>query len=402
MKELIIIGAGPAGLSAGITAAENGVDVTIIDEFMKPGGRLLGQLHEEKKNHWWNGIEESQKLYEKVQKLRIPLELSTSVHNIEKDNDHWLVQTNKGEFKCSRLLVATGASECPIPIPGWTLPGVMTIGAAQVMTNVHQVKPGYRGIIIGANVLSLAIVRELILAGVEIQGILLPSDSLLNQKESVPTEVFKRLVKMCQLAPSLLIKLGGSLANRFSFINKLASSYYPSKGVKVWGVPIQIKHAVTEIVGEGVVEGVKTTKMKPNGEAIPGSEKFLSVDFVCLAGGLTPLAELVALTDCPFKYIPSLGGHVPIHNEKMETPVRGLYVAGNITGIESAKVAMAQGTLAGYAIAESLSKLSATKQTFIKKAVMDIKTIRENAMIQFHPEVTKGRETLLNIAKQYE
>ena len=53
---------------------------------------------------------------------------------------------------------------------------------------------------------------------------------------------------------------------------------------------------------------------------------------------------------CPFKYVEELGGHVPVHNEQMETPLEGLFVAGNITGIESAKVARAQGTLAGLSI----------------------------------------------------
>ena len=59
-----------------------------------------------------------------------------------------------------------------------------------------------------------------------------------------------------------------------------------------------------------------------NGNIIKGSEKIYEADFVCIAGGLYPLAELAAVAGCPFHYIPELGGHVPHHSEKMETPLR--------------------------------------------------------------------------------
>src|SRR5690606_25219027 len=93
---------------------------------------------------------------------------------------------------------------------------------------------------------------------------------------------------------------------------------------------------LTEIYGDMQVDGVKVVDIRSNGEPIHGSERDIPVDFVCIAGGLYPLAELADVAGCPFRYIPSLGGHVPVHNQYMQTPVTGLYVAGNITGIESA------------------------------------------------------------------
>lgn len=66
MNDVIIIGAGPAGLSASISCARFGLNVLVIDEFMKPGGRLLGQLHQEPSGEWWNGIEESKRLQEEA------------------------------------------------------------------------------------------------------------------------------------------------------------------------------------------------------------------------------------------------------------------------------------------------------------------------------------------------
>src|SRR5690625_7965966 len=88
-----------------------------------------------------------------------------------------------------------------------------------------------------------------------------------------------------------------------------------------------------------------------NGQDIPDSEEQLSCDFVCISEGLYTLVELIVLTGCPFYLVEELGGYVPLHNERMETTLEGLYIAGNITGIEGAKVAAAQGRTAGLAVA---------------------------------------------------
>src|SRR5699024_9103016 len=65
--DVVIIGAGPAGLSAAIECRENDLNVTVIDEFPKPGGRLLGQLHQEPDGEWWNGVKETKILVDKAE-----------------------------------------------------------------------------------------------------------------------------------------------------------------------------------------------------------------------------------------------------------------------------------------------------------------------------------------------
>ncbi|MCI4139216.1 FAD-dependent oxidoreductase, partial [Bacillus vallismortis] len=149
MSDVIIIGAGPAGLSASISCARFGLKVLVIDEFMKPGGRLLGQLHQEPTGEWWNGIEESKRLHEESESLSVHIRCGVSVYNLDRDENNWFVHTNIGTLEAPFVLLATGAAEYSIPLPGWTLPGVMSIGAAQVMTNVHRVQVGKKGIIIG-------------------------------------------------------------------------------------------------------------------------------------------------------------------------------------------------------------------------------------------------------------
>ena len=161
----------------------------------------------------------------------------------------------------------------------------------------------------------------------------------------------------------------------------------------MWGMPIHIRKAIVKINGTEKVESVTMCDITPDGEIVKGSEKVIDVDFVCIAGGLYPLTELASVIGCPFQYVEELGGHVPIHNEQMETPLEGLYVAGNITGIESAKVASAQGTLAGYSIAK--------KQDKVQQAIQEVKAIRAAATIQFHPEIESGRAKIEQAFYEY-
>ncbi|MCE0453508.1 NAD(P)/FAD-dependent oxidoreductase [Brevibacillus sp. AF8] len=388
MIDLVIIGAGPAGLSAAIASAKQGLAVRVVDEFYRPGGRLLGQLHEEPDGVWWNGLDEAARLTEEAIGLGVEIRCGVSVFHLTQSQNGWIVSTTVGEMIAPLLLIATGASEAAVPVPGWTLPGVMSIGAAQVMTNVQRVRVGQRGVVIGINILSVAISRELQLAGVTVDRMILPPRTTVSGTAGQPQAVMQSLLRVAHLAPSLMIRLGSKLMGN-SWMQKLAVSLYPSNGFSMWDIPIQLRTAALEIVGTFQVEGVRIARVAADGSPIAGTEQFIPADFVCIAGGLSPLAELAAIAGCPFAYVPSLGGHVPLHNESMQTPVPGLYVAGNITGIESAKVAMAQGTVAGLSIAKARGKLK--NEQPLSDAIQQVKIVRQNATIQFHPDIVAGR-----------
>ncbi|MFD2129879.1 NAD(P)/FAD-dependent oxidoreductase [Pseudogracilibacillus auburnensis] len=391
MNKIIIIGAGPAGLSAAITIAQNGEEVLVLDEYMLAGGRLLGQLYEEPTGNWWNGITESENLYEKAIQLGVDIQLNTSVYDMEKQNNQWIIYTDNGTYFTKNVLLATGAAEQPFAIPGWTLPGVMSVGAAQVMTNVHRVKPGKRGIIVGVNVLSSAIAMELQLAGIHVKCITLPKKTKLAKESGDPLEVMNSLLHVSHMAPSKFVQLGSKLMKN-DLMKKMGISFYPKNGIKMWDIPIMLRKAVIEIYGDKVVEGVKIATITPDGEVVKGTEENISADFVCITGGLYPLAELAAIAGCPFYHIEELGGHVPLHNEKMETTIEGLYVAGNITGIEGAKVAMSQGVVAGFSILNHIQDGKFNND--IEKSIKEIEQTRNSAYIQFHPNVEEGKHKL--------
>src|SRR5690625_742020 len=354
MNDVVIIGAGPAGLAASIVCRKHNLHVVVLDEFPKPGGRLLGQLHEEPNGEWWNGIEETNKLLQQANDLNTTIQCNISVHHIEKNDDYFTVHTSKKMINTKNVLIATGAAESAAPIPGWTLPGVMSIGAAQVMTNVHRVSVGEKGIVVGVNVLSAAIARELQLAGTDLHSMALPARNVVSEDQANPRKVMERLVRIAHLAPSAFIKFGSKFA-KAKFVQNIALQFYPKGGVKMWGMPIHIRKAIKEINGTDKVESVTMVDVTVDGDVIRNTEQVIPVDFVCIAGGLYPLAELAAVVGCPFQYSEELGGHVPIHNEAMETPIEGIYVAGNITGIERAKVAREQGKVAGLYIANAMN-----------------------------------------------
>ncbi|MGA4496401.1 NAD(P)/FAD-dependent oxidoreductase [Bacillus bombysepticus] len=400
MSDVIIIGAGPAGLSASISCARFGLKVLVIDEFMKPGGRLLGQLHQEPTGEWWNGIKESKRLHEEAESLSVHIRCGVSVYNLDRDENNWFVHTNIGTLEAPFVLLATGAAEYSIPLPGWTLPGVMSIGAAQVMTNVHRVQVGKKGIIIGANILSFAILSELQLAGITVDHIVLPEKSELSQKAGEPEEVLNSLLNAAHLAPSAILRIGSHFM-KYDWVRKAGLTFYPNSGMKINGTPLHLRKAALEIIGTDQVEGVRVANIDSKGNVINGSEKIYEADFVCIAGGLYPLAELAAVAGCPFHYISELGGHVPLHSETMETPLPGLFVAGNITGIESGKIAMVQGTVAGLSIAKYASKKRDIVDQQLSHAIQNVHFIRQKAAIQFNPMVDIGRRKMNEIWRDY-
>src|SRR5690625_3943253 len=106
MYDVVIIGAGPAGLSAAIACREYDLNVVVLDEFPHAGGRLLGQLHEEPNGEWWNGIKEANKLKVRAEQLHTEVLLNISVHHIEQTKDNtFLVHTNERQFLTKSVLI---------------------------------------------------------------------------------------------------------------------------------------------------------------------------------------------------------------------------------------------------------------------------------------------------------
>lgn len=401
--EVVIIGGGPAGLTAAREIGERGGSAVVIDDHPKPGGKLLGQLHEESvSGTWWKGYEQAEQLVQRALAANVKILSGKQVWALEKGwnvfvSDVHQQHSNGLVIEAEAVLLATGAVEKPVPIPGWTLPGVMSIGSAQVLTNVYRIKPGQKAAIAGIDILSLSIARAMKLAGVEVIGLFMLPQNEFAKEAAVPYQLMDSFKSFTHHAPSALLRAGGHLLKTENG-RKIASVLYPPWGFKVWGIPVHFRRSLIGIEGKNEAEQAVLTKIDSKGNAV-GLPYKESVDVVCISGGLSPLYELAVNTGCSFARLDGLNGVVPLHDETMETNVAGLFVAGNITGIEGAKVAMAQGMVAGKTICRKLG-IGRVQEQEITKAIKEVKRVRCEADIQFHPSISEARDELQKLWRE--
>jgi len=328
--DVLVVGAGPAGLAAAIETARRGARTLLVDENGKPGGQLFKQIHKFFGSHEHRagvrGYDIGRQLLDEAAGAGVTVMLDSVVHGLFENRVAILHADRQITIEAGRIILATGASENAVAFPGSTLPGVMGAGAIQTMINVHRVLPGKRIVMLGSGNVGLIVSYQLMQAGAEV-------------------------LALVEAAPSI----GG----------------YGVHAAKIRraGVPILIGTTISRALGNGKVEGVEIASVGPDFKIIAGSERILAADTIGLAVGLTPLAELAWMAGCEFAFSPRLGGHVPLHDENMRTTLPELYVAGDITGVEEASTAMEEGRLAGIAAAESLGITDATAAATDKDAV---------------------------------
>jgi len=133
------------------------------------------------------------------------------------------------------------------------------------------------------------------------------------------------------------------------------------------GIPILTSHTIKEAFGNNEVKGAVIARVGQDNKVIPESERKLEIDTICIAVGLSPMAELAQSAGCQITHIAELGGWTPMHNERMETTINGIYVAGDVCGVEEASTAMEEGKISGIAAAESLGYLQRGKAKGLMK-----------------------------------
>ena len=333
--EVAIIGAGPAGLSAANIAARHGAKVVLIDENDKPGGQLFKQIHKffGSKAHYAavRGIDIGAQLLAEAKELGVRVLLNTAVWGVfdKRIAVHRNgVNRKTGTIRAEQIIIATGGQEKPLRFPGWTLPGVMTAGAAQTLMNLHRILPGHRVLMVGSGNIGLIVSYQLLQAGVKVVSI---------------------------------IEAERAIGGYFVHAAKISRA----------GVPIIVSHTIKEAYGKEEVEGVVIVEVDDEWNPVLGSEKKLKVDTVLLSVGLSAQVELAWMAGCKITFSPLLGGYVPFHNCNMETNVRGIYVAGDTAGIGEASTAMEEGRIAGLSAIESLGKIASSEASVLKEESWD-------------------------------
>ncbi|MCL2497084.1 MAG: FAD-dependent oxidoreductase [Symbiobacteriaceae bacterium] len=317
-REIVVIGGGPAGLSAALQAAHSGARVTIIEGEKRLGGQLIKQTHmffgSHKQHAGTRGIDIATLLENELRALpNVEIILGATVLGYYYEDGALTIEDHEA-FRLmipKRLIVASGASEKFLAFPNNDLPGVYGAGAVQTLMNVYGVKPAQRVLMIGAGNIGLIVSYQLLQAGVEVAAVL----------EAAP-------------------QISGYLV-------------HASKILRL-GVPILTRHSIKEALGKHTVEGAIIHRLDDRWQPVPHSEQQITCDTICLAVGLSPLCDLLWQAGCAMQYIAELGGYVALRDEGMQTSVPGIYVAGDAAGVEEASAAMVEGSLAGLSAALSL------------------------------------------------
>ncbi len=339
MADALIVGGGPAGLSAAEELGKKGFSVVLAERHPHLGGQLIKQTHmffgSEKQYASSRGVDICEILKQKIGVMpNVKVMLDTTVLGIYEDG---VITAQSGQsyikFKPRVTVVATGASEKFLTFPNNDLPGIYGAGAVQTLMNVYGIKPAQSVVMLGAGNIGLIVSYQLIQAGVRVKAVL-------------------------EAAPSI----GGYLVHA----SKLARM----------GVPIYTGRTVKKAIGTEKLEGVQTARLDENWNFVPGSEEYISCDNLCISVGLTPLAELLWQAGCEMVYVTALGGYVPKRNTLNQTSVKNIFVCGDASGIEEASSAMVGGHIAGLGAVKELGNFGAGDETRLKDFIAQAVSLR--------------------------
>ncbi len=331
--DVIVVGAGPAGLGAAIEAKKHGASVLLLDENNRPGGQLFKQIHKffGSKEHYagTRGYIIGENLLKEANELGVEFQLGVRVWGVYRDGS---VTATNGEtsvrYVGKKIILATGATENVLSFPGCTLPGVMTAGAAQTMVNVQHVLPGERFVMVGSGNVGLIVTYQLLQAGATI---------------------------CCILEAAQIVSGYGVHAAK----------------VRRAGVPIRTGHTILRANGANGVENIVIAQVDESFCPITGTEETIECDTVTLAVGLSPRIELAGVSGCEMAYASALGGMLPLHNADMETTCDNILIAGDLSGIEEASTALDEGRMAGCRAAYALSYLTRDEYKDAKRALLN-------------------------------
>ena len=330
--DVLIVGAGPAGMSAAVELADADMSVVVIDERRDAGGQYFKQRISAVAPAPAGDMQyqEGAALIDILQKSTARLIDAATVWGAFRDTTNGLeicatTEVRSYRVRPNQLIVASGAYESAPPFPGWTLAGVMTTGAAQSMVRAYRVGPAKRVLIAGNGPLNLQLACELIHGGVEVVAV----------AESAAAPVPYRLgaaFGMFASSPQLCLQGLGYL-----------------RTLRRHKVPLYYSHHIARASGNGTVENGTIAKIDARGEFVVGKEKSFDIDALCLGYTLQPSAEILRVLGCEQR-LNSPGVSIPNRDSNGETSIPGVYSIGDGAVIGGARVAMQEGRLAAAAI----------------------------------------------------
>ncbi len=292
--DLVIIGGGPAGLAAAVSARDNGIESILIIERDKELGGILNQcihngfgLHTFKEE--LTGPEYASRFAKQVKERGIEYKLNTMVMNISADKIVTAMNREDGMFEvCAKaVILAMGCRERSrgaLNIPGYRPAGIYSAGTAQRLVNMEGYMPGKRVVILGSGDIGLIMARRMTLEGAKV-------------------------LVVAELMPYS----GGLKRNIVQCLDD-------------FGIPLKLSHTVVDIEGKERVEAVTIAEVGPDRKPVPGTEIRYECDTLLLSCGLLPENELSRTAGVELSSITS----GPIVNDSLETNIDGVFACGNV------------------------------------------------------------------------
>ena len=290
--DIVIIGGGPAGLAAAVSAKKSGVDSILILERDRELGGILNQcihngfgLHTFKEE--LTGPEYAQRFIDQAKELEIEYRLNTMVMDISHEKVVTAMNREEGLFqiRAKAVILAMGCRERSrgaLNIPGYRPAGIYSAGTAQRLVNMEGLMPGREVVILGSGDIGLIMARRMTFEGVKVVAELMPYSGGL-----------KRNIVQC---------------------------------LDDFGIPLKLSHTVVDIKGKERLEGVTIAEVDGNGKPIPGTEEEYSCDTLLLSVGLIPENELSRGMGVEMSRVTS----GPVVNESLETNIEGVFACGNV------------------------------------------------------------------------
>lgn len=293
-RKIVIIGGGPAGMSAAIAAYESGErDILILERDAALGGILQQCIHNGFGLHRFgeelSGPEYAWRYEKKVRELEIEFKLNTMVLDITPDKVITATSAQDGlvQIKAEAIILAMGCRERPrgaLNIPGERPAGIYSAGMAQKLVNMMGYMPGKNVVILGSGDIGLIMARRMTLEGAKVHAV-------------------------CELMPYS----GGLARNIEQCLND-------------FGIPLKLSHTVTKIHGKERLEGVTISRVDENRRPIEGSEEYIPCDTLLLSVGLIPENELTKSAGISLSGVTS-GAEV---DQYRQTEKAGIFSCGNV------------------------------------------------------------------------
>ncbi|KTB73101.1 MULTISPECIES: NAD(P)/FAD-dependent oxidoreductase [Pseudomonas] len=316
-----IIGAGPAGIRAAQTLLAHGVKACLIDEGLRGGGQIYRRQPEnfQRPAKALYGFESGKAvaLHQTLDALTTQIDYrpQTLVWNVEGNQLDTLHNGTVATLDFTRLIVATGATDRILPVPGWTMPGVYSLGAAQIALKYQGCAIGERVVFCGSGPLLYLVAYQYAKAGANVLAVL----------DSAPFSA------QCKALPALL----GQPAT-------LAKGLYYRGWLSAHGIPVHQGAHLTRINGDKRVDGIHWQR--------DGQSGHLACDAVAFAHALRSETQLADLLGCEFGWSPLNRTWLPIRDDCGRSSVPDVYLAGDGAGIMGADAAEMAGELAALGL----------------------------------------------------